>query len=100
MGLLSQDKQLGKVVPIPEFSILQVVVLFVMDHVIIRSFILLQVIQLQGDQQKNVSNFLVKVISFKRSQSPTFFEWLVLSCPVQYLQAGIVKKDQIKLHGF
>ncbi|KAE9456621.1 hypothetical protein C3L33_11579, partial [Rhododendron williamsianum] len=33
-----------------------------------------KVIQLQGDQRKNVSNFLV--------------------------QAGIVKKDQIKLHGF
>eukprot|EP00249_Psilotum_nudum_P004970 c18466_g1_i1 orf=292-636(+) len=33
-----------------------------------------QVIQLQGDQRKNVSQFLV--------------------------QAGIVKKDQIKLHGF
>ncbi|KAM7255330.1 hypothetical protein ACFE04_020571 [Oxalis oulophora] len=33
-----------------------------------------QVIQLQGDQRKNVSTFLV--------------------------QAGIVRKDQIKLHGF
>ncbi|KAL5067246.1 hypothetical protein RYX36_018133 [Vicia faba] len=33
-----------------------------------------QVIQLQGDQRKNVSNFLV--------------------------QAGIVKKENIKLHGF
>ncbi|KAL4197911.1 hypothetical protein AMTRI_Chr04g253490 [Amborella trichopoda] len=33
-----------------------------------------QVIQLQGDQRKNVSNFLV--------------------------QAGIVKKDNIKIHGF
>lgn len=33
-----------------------------------------KVIQLQGDQRKNVSNFLV--------------------------QAGIVKKDQIKVHGF
>ncbi|GMP52460.1 hypothetical protein CsSME_00018260 [Camellia sinensis var. sinensis] len=33
-----------------------------------------KVIQLQGDQRKNVSNFLV--------------------------QAGIVKKEQIKLHGF
>ncbi|KAJ7540969.1 hypothetical protein O6H91_10G039300 [Diphasiastrum complanatum] len=33
-----------------------------------------QVIQLQGDQRKNVSQFLV--------------------------QAGVVKKDQIKLHGF
>eukprot|EP01018_Ginkgo_biloba_P033928 Gb_09385 [translate_table: standard] len=33
-----------------------------------------QVIQLQGDQRKNVSNFLV--------------------------QAGIVKKDHIKIHGF
>ncbi|KAI4341031.1 hypothetical protein MLD38_025806 [Melastoma candidum] len=33
-----------------------------------------QVIQLQGDQRKNVSTFLV--------------------------QAGIVKKDQIKIHGF
>ncbi|XP_052208596.1 protein translation factor SUI1 homolog 2-like [Diospyros lotus] len=33
-----------------------------------------KVIQLQGDQRKNVSNFLV--------------------------QAGIVKKDQIKIHGF
>ncbi|KAE9468045.1 hypothetical protein C3L33_00032, partial [Rhododendron williamsianum] len=33
-----------------------------------------KVIQLQGDQRKNVSNFLV--------------------------QAGIAKKDQIKIHGF
>ena len=33
-----------------------------------------QVIQLQGDQRKNVSNFLV--------------------------QAGIVKKEHIKIHGF
>jgi translation initiation factor 1 len=47
---------------------------FCCNGVVVQDPELGQVIQLQGDQRKNVSNFLV--------------------------QAGIVKKDLIKIHGF
>jgi translation initiation factor 1 len=47
---------------------------FCCNGVVIQDAELGQVIQLQGDQRKNVSNFLV--------------------------QAGIVRKDLIKIHGF
>ncbi|XP_022879951.1 protein translation factor SUI1 homolog 2-like isoform X1 [Olea europaea var. sylvestris] len=52
-----------------------------------------QVIQLQGDQRKNVSTFLVQAGIMKFSDQMLCFN-LVSN------QAGIMKKEQIKIHGF
>ncbi|KAH7675679.1 Eukaryotic translation initiation factor SUI1 protein [Dioscorea alata] len=69
-----------------------------------------QVIQLQGDQRKNVSNFLIQVphslpiCKFVTDEQRLLLLTFITGKPFFFtflaVQAGIVKKESIKIHGF
>ena len=62
-------------------------------------------IQLQGDQRKNVSTFLIAVRcgavspALRDSCVSLCVFWRLLTCACIW-QEGIVKKEAIKIHGF
>ncbi|MFS8025572.1 putative NADH:ubiquinone oxidoreductase, 30kDa subunit, SUI1 domain, SUI1 domain superfamily [Helianthus anomalus] len=59
-----------------------------------------KVIQLQGDQRKNVSTFLIQVIIVYTIILLLFFTKRIKCVICVFFQAGIVKKEHIKIHGF
>ena len=65
----------------------------------------LQVIQLQGDQRKNVATFLVQVNYMGTNVQIGTDYRVIFIAPLLFLmtcfgQAGIAKKESIKIHGF